>query len=440
MAAQPAAPMHRFPPRDQHTPTENQRKRERRRRNRYALHRELEELVLRHTQVRIKPDGELQHESGRVSFRISPDLEGDERYNYLLDQLAPKRKRAQGGNDDAKNGAPTEERPPVILKREERTRRSTPSEASSSSGSSRRPSRSPSPMEGVEVPLPKKGDDVHAQPQADASLAQRAAAPPAPTPTASPRVEQLGEGVAHEEKAPYHGNVAMCTVMAACSRGESRMGWVPPKVTHDFSYPSDEEIIPNPKVNFKKTLLPRPDRFRSWFKGACESSGSNALKTQEAARTSAPCLPITTGKGSLSDGDDVLATDMFPRCYVDITSRLPKDASDLRHMVDRAGASTRLKSIAIQRVMGSAAGGGHEEGDPRDGETASDSESSSSLENHDCLPHYKDFVPSIALDDEERPDVCNSAPAHMAVDDIPEHSRRRNNELPRQPRATSLEE
>jgi len=40
-------------------PMENQRKRERRRKNRHALYYELEELVLKHTQVCIHADGEV---------------------------------------------------------------------------------------------------------------------------------------------------------------------------------------------------------------------------------------------------------------------------------------------------------------------------------------------------------------------------------------------
>lgn len=65
-----------IPPRRQHAPTENQRKRERRRNNRYALYRELEDLVLKHTQVRVRPDGEVHQEDERIMFRISPVWRG----------------------------------------------------------------------------------------------------------------------------------------------------------------------------------------------------------------------------------------------------------------------------------------------------------------------------------------------------------------------------
>jgi hypothetical protein len=49
----------------------------------------------------------------------------------------------------------------------------------------------------------------------------------------------------------------MCTNLVAHSRDESEREWVPPTATDEFSYPSDEEIMPNPKANFKKSLLPR---------------------------------------------------------------------------------------------------------------------------------------------------------------------------------------
>ena len=51
-----------FQARPYHAPTVNQRKRERRRRNRNILHQELEDLILRNTEVRIRADGEVQRE------------------------------------------------------------------------------------------------------------------------------------------------------------------------------------------------------------------------------------------------------------------------------------------------------------------------------------------------------------------------------------------
>ena len=207
----------------------------------------------------------------------------------------------------------------------------------------------------------------------------------------------------------------MCTALAAHSGDDSKMEWVPPMVTHEFSYPSDEEITPNPKANFKKAFLPRLGHVRSWFRGGEEARDTGTSTGPDEARTSAPCLPITAGKGSLSDGDRALASDTSPRRYVDIASRLPRNSEDLLYMADRAGASTRLRSLAAQKMKGVV----HEEedGDPRDGMTPSDTDSSSSLEKHDHSPRYSDLAASIPSDGDEHPDAVNSAPAHMAVDD-----------------------
>ena len=63
-------------------------------------------------------------------------------------------------------------------------------------------------------------------------------------------------------------DVAMCTMAATHTASESEANWVPPPVTHEFSYPFDEEIVPNPRVRFTKTILPRLSHVRSWFRGA----------------------------------------------------------------------------------------------------------------------------------------------------------------------------
>jgi len=79
------------------------------------------------------------------------------------------------------------------------------------------------------------------------------------------------------EKEPKEGqaNVAMCTALAAHSRDDSKMERVSPMVNHEFSYPSDEEITPNPKVNFKKTFLARLGHVRSWFRRMqCKRQGT----------------------------------------------------------------------------------------------------------------------------------------------------------------------
>jgi hypothetical protein len=65
---------------------------------------------------------------------------------------------------------------------------------------------------------------------------------------------------------------------------------VPPQVTHEFSYPSDEEIVPNPKVSFsKKGLIPDIGKVHKWFKGSNDQAGDG-----EATSLVAPCLPVTS--------------------------------------------------------------------------------------------------------------------------------------------------
>ena len=67
--------------------------------------------------------------------------------------------------------------------------------------------------------------------------------------------------------------------------------------------------------------------------------------------------------------------------------------------MDHAAASTRLQSIAAQKMKGVV----HEEeyGDPRDGMTASDLDSSSSLGRHDHSPRYSDLSASIPSDGDD---------------------------------------
>jgi hypothetical protein len=58
-------------------------------------------------------------------------------------------------------------------------------------------------------------------------------------------------------------DVAMCGTLSTLSEQSDGHKWVPPQVTHEFSYPSDEEIVPNPKVSFsKKGLLPDLGKVR----------------------------------------------------------------------------------------------------------------------------------------------------------------------------------
>jgi hypothetical protein len=126
-------------------------------------------------------------------------------------------------------------------------------------------------MEGVEQSSSLPNRKALPQAKADATLG---ATPHAPTigpievePTTLASLQGEKEKTEEVQK-----NTVMCTNLVARSRDESGMEWVPPTVTHEFSYPSDEEIMPNPKANFKRRLLPRLGHVRSWFKGARDTS------------------------------------------------------------------------------------------------------------------------------------------------------------------------
>jgi hypothetical protein len=76
----------------------------------------------------------------------------------------------------------------------------------------------------------------------------------------SASLQKDGEGMADPQK-----DVVMCIMLAKHLAPESEAKWVPP---HEFSYPSDEEIMPNPKASFTKMILPRLGHVRSWFRGS----------------------------------------------------------------------------------------------------------------------------------------------------------------------------
>jgi hypothetical protein len=58
-------------------------------------------------------------------------------------------------------------------------------------------------------------------------------------------------------------DVAMCGTLSTLSKQGDGLKWVPLQVTYEFSYPSNEEIVPNTKVSFsKKGLLPNLGKVR----------------------------------------------------------------------------------------------------------------------------------------------------------------------------------
>jgi hypothetical protein len=68
-----------------------------------VLYQELEDLVLRHTQVRVRPNGGVVQESDRIGFRKSPNLERHEWYTYLLGRLDPKPRKTSLEGVEKKN-------------------------------------------------------------------------------------------------------------------------------------------------------------------------------------------------------------------------------------------------------------------------------------------------------------------------------------------------
>ncbi|KAM0851209.1 hypothetical protein ACQ4PT_052578 [Festuca glaucescens] len=165
-------------------------------------------------------------------------------------------------------------------------------------------------------------------------------------------------------------------------------------------------------------FLPRLGHVRSWFKGADVGTKSSTSTSEEGARSTAPCLPIMTGKGSLSDGDSGYHPDISPRHYTDITSRLPQDRDELLQVASRPGPSTRLKSIALRSVTDGSAGEEGTDDDHNDEESFSDASSSSSLQNLPHSPPYHELAPSELSDREDGLEDLHTAPAHMAIDDV----------------------
>ncbi|KAM0901363.1 hypothetical protein ACQ4PT_020050 [Festuca glaucescens] len=418
-AAPPILPTPQVPSR---AATENQRKRERCRRNRRVLYKELEDLVLRYTQVRVRPDGGVVQENDRIGFRISPELERHERYNYLLNRLTPKPRKTPRGPAEAKSAEVPPSLPSKTPRQDDEQVKAATTPASLVKNNT--PTSTATPMEGVEGSHSPSSSNNGANLGAaiNAASGQGTILLAEPSLVSLSGVEQDKEAIAQQkaedEKVSSEKNLALCGTVAVRPRLEQNEEWKPPQVTHEFDYPSDEEIVPNPKADFKMAFLPRLGHVRSWFKGADARTKSSTSTSEEGARSTAPCLPIMTGKGSLSDGDSGYHPDISPRHYTDITSRLPQDRDELWQVASRPGPSTRLKSIALRSVTDGSAGEEGTDDDHNDEESFSDASSSSSLQN---LPHslpYHELAPSELSDREDGLEDLHTAPAHMAIDDV----------------------
>jgi hypothetical protein len=188
--------------------------------------------------------------------------------------------------------------------------------------------------------------------------------------------------------------MASCGTTTAYSEREDDRTWVPPQVTYDFSYPSDEEIVANPKAAFFNGLLPK---VHYGFKGSDNREREDM--------SSASCFPITSG-GSKSEGE------LSPHAYNDLRWQLPQNPASLERVARRSGALTRLKGIATQKIKGTMT---PVDRDVKDGE--SDGESSVSLEQHMSSPRYSKLAHSIASDEESEDEVQNTVPVHMVTDE-----------------------
>ena len=179
--------------------------------------------------------------------------------------------------------------------------------------------------------------------------------------------------------------------------------WVRPPVEKEFSYPSDEEILPNPKASFSKNVL-HLDKVRQWFK----SSGRDKSDKDAPSSSAAPCLPISDAPSPSEDSQ-------YSRPYVKLGSRLPQDPILLQQYQERQGMATRLRSIASQRVGNNSTHTKVHESDD------SDRDSSSSLERLSESPRYSEFARSMVADEECELEDENIILAHVC--NIPNFSK-----------------
>lgn len=368
----PRLPMPSFPAAS-HEPSINQRKRERRRANPHALYQELEELVLKHTQVHVRSDEEIHREDGRITFRISGELEQSERFNYLLARLTPKLRGTRATRQDEASPA---QRSLTILRRNNEEIK--PPSATPSLGRQQALDQAV-PMDGIEQ-----------QPAMAAPHSQE------PTEDEANNKEEEMKDIDQRKN-----SAALCGTVTAHDGGTSN--WAPPRITQELSYPSDQEIAPNPKADFRKTIIPSFGLVRSLFKSNDEATKEAAATTSEEVRSKARCLPITSRKGSRSDDD------IYARSCRDLASHLPRDPRQVQRVASRPGSNTRLKSIALEGMKENLPKPVTEQEDPSGEGDVYDYSSSSSLENHESSPRYHDLNPSLPSDEGEHFDDLHTA-------------------------------
>ena len=342
------APLTNRPSRVPYASTINQRKRERRRRTREAMYHELQDLVLKHVRVRVRADGRIYRDNERITLQISPNLERNERYNFLIENLAPRPRRVEPSDH-------------VVTQRGRGNTR--PQQESHSTRSE---------------------NDENRMRQANRQ-----------------RI-----------------NTVSCGMTSVRALQNSDTEWEPPVVLHEYSYSSDEEILPNPTPLFMRNsrhLNEHPKRH------ALENERKEAI-------VSASCLPLTS-RGDQTPVDKILLrTSDYSRPYASISSRLPTDEHEVKQIAQRTGAVTRLRRVAQGTTIFSESSSS----DEHTGNELSDEESSASSQKVVGSPNYGGLVTPQSFDDE---DVCGamnlaSVQVHSNQDGLAQAGLENQNDLP----------
>jgi hypothetical protein len=87
-------------------------------------------------------------ENDRIGFRISPELERHERYNYLLNRLTPKPRKTPPGPAEAKSAEVPPSLPSATPRQDDEQVKVTTTPASSAK--KKAPTSTATPMEGIE--------------------------------------------------------------------------------------------------------------------------------------------------------------------------------------------------------------------------------------------------------------------------------------------------
>jgi hypothetical protein len=361
-----------------YVPSVNKRKRENRRNNRRVLYQELQELVLNNVRVKVRPEGQVHPFYDKIMLRLSPALKQNERYRYLVERLVPKPKKLQENTQtitpeqgvgflkpeaavmevDTKNSI--KEKSEVFLKEIEQTK-----------------AQQVTSLQDLE----RKGKEI---------------------------LQNTEDGDHHMKDADNmkgaDNDVVLCGTLSALSEQSDDPKWAPPQVTHEFSYPSDEEIVPNPKASYsKRGLLPNLGKVRKWFRGSNDQDDESDMKS-----STAPCLPVTS-KNSTASGRS--RGGLSPHHYINVESRLPQDNPSLEIIAQREGVSTRLKMIASQKIACTSPHVNNESVE----EEESNGDSSTSLEERPGSPHYSEPAHSIVSDDDTEEGNLYDAPANVII-------------------------